>query len=68
MTMSNWLCAPAPASSVPAAAPPPITLPAIREAVDSFSGGERPSFEEIQERLEASALPVAGGRRERRRG
>jgi 5-methyltetrahydrofolate--homocysteine methyltransferase len=46
----------------------PDHIASIREAVDSFSGGERPSFEEIQERLEASALPVAGGRRERRRG
>lgn len=46
----------------------PDHIAAIREGVDTFTGGERPTFEEIQERLEASAVPVAGGRRERRRG
>ncbi len=33
----------------------PDHIAAIREAVDTSPGGERPSFEEIQERLEASA-------------
>lgn len=32
----------------------PDHIAAIREAVDTYAGGERPSFDEIQERLDAS--------------
>ena len=45
----------------------PDHVAAIREAVDSFGGGDRPSFEEIQDRLEASARPVAAAPRRSRR-
>jgi methionine synthase I (cobalamin-dependent) len=34
----------------------PDHIAAIREAVDTFAGGELPSFEEIQQRLEATAV------------
>jgi len=46
----------------------PDHIAAIREAVDSFVGGSATTFEEIQARLDASAKPVVGERRERRRG
>jgi 5-methyltetrahydrofolate--homocysteine methyltransferase len=45
----------------------PDHIAAIREAVDGYSGGERPAFQEIQERLEASAVPTAAGPRRNRR-
>jgi 5-methyltetrahydrofolate--homocysteine methyltransferase len=44
----------------------PDHIEAIREAVDSFAGGELPDFAEVQRRLEATAAPN-GSRRERRR-
>ena len=45
----------------------PDHVAAIREAVDNFVGGDRPSFEEIQDRLEASTRPVAAAPRRSRR-
>ena len=45
----------------------PDHIAAIREAVDAHSGGERPSFQEIQERLEASVLPTPKAPRPSRR-
>jgi 5-methyltetrahydrofolate--homocysteine methyltransferase len=47
----------------------PDHIAAIREAVDDFDDGERPSFEEIQDRLDASVpkLTAVGRRREGRR-
>ena len=45
----------------------PDHIAAIREAVDGYSGGARPSFEEIQERLEASVLPSPKAHRPSRR-
>jgi methionine synthase I (cobalamin-dependent) len=45
----------------------PDHVAAIREAVDTFAGGERPSFEEIQERLDASVRPSASATRRSRR-
>lgn len=54
----------------------PDHIAAIREAVDSFAGGGLPSFDEIQKRLEATAVRPAdtpghrtlGRRASRRRG
>jgi 5-methyltetrahydrofolate--homocysteine methyltransferase len=40
----------------------PDHIAAIREAVDDFEGGERPSIEEIQDRLDASVPNQSGGR------
>jgi methionine synthase I (cobalamin-dependent) len=45
----------------------PDHIASIREAVDAYSGGDRPSFEEIQERLEASVRPTATATRRSRR-
>ena len=45
----------------------PDHIAAIREAVDAFSGGGRPSFEEIQKRLDASVVPTASSHRRSRR-
>ena len=45
----------------------PDHVAVIREAVDTFGGGDRPSFEEIQDRLEASARPAAAAPRRNRR-
>ena len=47
----------------------PDHIAAIREAVDEFQGGERPSIEEIQDRLDASVpnQSAVGRRRESRR-
>jgi 5-methyltetrahydrofolate--homocysteine methyltransferase len=44
----------------------PDHVAAIREAVDGYQGGDRPDFEEIQGRLDAS-IPVTAARREGRR-
>ena len=44
----------------------PDHIAAIREAVDTYAGGERPSFEEIQERLDASVRRSSATRRPRR--
>jgi 5-methyltetrahydrofolate--homocysteine methyltransferase len=42
----------------------PDHVAAIRQAADRFQGGERPRMEEIQERLDATAIgPGANGRR-----
>jgi 5-methyltetrahydrofolate--homocysteine methyltransferase len=46
----------------------PDHIAAIREAVDGFRGGERPTHEEIVQRLEATVRPaVTAGRRSSRR-
>jgi methionine synthase I (cobalamin-dependent) len=44
----------------------PDHVEAIREAVDTYGGGDIPEFDEVQRRLDAS-LATVGGRRERRR-
>jgi 5-methyltetrahydrofolate--homocysteine methyltransferase len=44
----------------------PDHIEAIREAVDTYSGGPVPEFDEVQRRLDAS-VATAVGRRERRR-
>ena len=45
----------------------PDHIAAIREAVDRFTGSDRPSFEEIRERLDASAARAATPHRRSRR-
>ena len=45
----------------------PDHIASIREAVDGFPGGDRPTFEEIQERLDASAAARSTGPRRNRR-